>query len=257
MQRTLFVLYASAAYAVFLAVYVWFAAFCGNFWLSQTIDGPVHGNFASAAAIDIALVLLFGLQHSVMARPWFKEKWTRMVPQPIERATYLWFSNTALAALIWFWQPIDGVLWNVSNPIGRAALWTLFGLGWLGVPAVTYLINHFDLFGLRQVQLHRQGKPYELLPFRTPSVYAHVRHPLYLAWALAFWATPTMSASHALLAATLTAYMVVATVWEERDLAAHFGRQYVDYQRRVPKFVPRLFGKKSAGARIEPAAETV
>lgn len=246
MKRTIFAIYAVSAYLAFLAVYTWFAAFCGNLWLPRTIDGPVRLPPSTAAAVNLGLVLMFGLQHSVMARPWFKQTWTRIVPQPIERATYLWFSSVALAALIWFWQPIDGVLWNVSNPAARTGLWGAFALGWLAVPGVSYLINHFDLFGLRQVWLHWQRKPYESLPFRTPFLYARVRHPLYVAWALAFWATPTMSLGHALLAASLTAYMVVAVVWEERDLVAHFGREYLDYQRRVPMFMPRIRSTRKA-----------
>lgn len=175
-----------------------------------------------------------------MARPGFKRVWTQLVPEPIERATYLLASNIVLMAAMVFWQPLPGVVWEATNPAGRTAMWLLFAGGWLMVPAVTLLINHFDLFGMRQVWLHVRQQPYEALPFRTPLVYGHVRHPLYIGWALAFWATPTMTAGHALLAATLTLYMVAATFVEERDLVAHFGETYEDYRRRVPRFVPRL-----------------
>lgn len=257
MARLLFLLYGLLSYLLFLIVYTATACFFGNFGLPRTIDGPVRCNLATAIAINAGLVLMFGAQHSVMARPKFKQLWTRIIPQPIERATYVLFSTAALALLVWFWQPIDGVLWNVTHPAARSALWALFVLGWLAVPGVSYLINHFDLFGLRQVWLHWHGKPYKSLPFRTPSLYARVRHPLYVAWALAFWTTPTMTVGHAFLATLLTGYMVVAVIWEERDLIAHFGEQYLDYRRRVPMFVPRPFSRRTSDTSGNTAPESM
>ena len=149
-------------------------------------------------------------------------------------------SNIVLVVLMAFWQPLPATLWGIMHPAGRVVMWVLFAAGWLMVPAVSYMINHFDLFGMRQVWLHLRGRRYESLPFRTPLLYAHVRHPLYLGWAMAFWATPTMTVGHALFALALTGYMVVATVFEERDLVGHFGETYEEYRRRVPRFFPRL-----------------
>ena len=151
---------------------------------------------------------------------------------------------------MWQWRGIDAVVWNFQQPLARDLAWALFGVGWLLVPAVSLLINHFDLFGTRQVWLHLRGKPYQSLPFRTPLAYRHVRHPLYIGWAIAFWATPTMTLGHLVFATVLTAYMAVAAVFEERDLVAHFGRQYAEYRRHVPMFLPRLAGRREAAARL-------
>jgi protein-S-isoprenylcysteine O-methyltransferase Ste14 len=247
MQRALFVLYGVICYVLFVVVYAYLAAFFGDFAVPKTIDGPHVGLAPTALVVNVLLVLAFSLQHSVMARPGFKRVWTKIVPQAIERSTYVLFSNAVLALLVWGWQPMDGIIWNVTHPTGRAILWTLFALGWFGVPAVSLMINHFDLFGMRQVSLHWQGKAYESLPFRTPFLYRYMRHPLYVAWAIAFWSTPTMTVGHALLAAVLTAYMAIAVYYEERDLVAHFREEYREYQRNVPKFVPRLGGPVAQG----------
>ena len=184
-----------------------------------------------------------------MARPAFKQVWTRWVPKPIERSTYVLLSCVALGLLVWLWQPLNFVLWDVQQPVARTLLWTLFVFGWLMVPTVSLMINHFDLFGLRQVWLHWQGQAYQHLPFRTPYLYAHVRHPLYVGWAIAFWATPTMTVGHLLFAGYCTAYMALAALIEERDLIAHFGHVYQDYARRVPRYFPRL---KSAAPAAQP-----
>jgi protein-S-isoprenylcysteine O-methyltransferase Ste14 len=241
MKRWFFFMYGAANYLLFFAAYAYFCLFVGNLVLPWTIDRPASElSPALAVGINLALLVAFGLQHSTMARPGFKSIWTRFVPLPIERATYMLASNVVLAAAMAFWQPLPVMLWDIENSVGRAALWVLFAGGWLMVPAVSLLINHFDLFGMRQVWLHLRQRQYEALPFRTPLLYAHVRHPLYVGWALAFWATPTMTVGHALFATTLTLYMVAATFVEERDLVAHFGETYEDYRRRVPRFVPRL-----------------
>lgn len=239
MKRWLYLVYGVAMYAMFLAVYAYFAAFVGNILVPRSIDAPVTSTAAVAVVINLLVVVAFGVQHSVMARPSFKRWWTRIVPQPIERSTYLLAANLATMLMIWQWRPIDAVLWDVQQPLARTALWVLFAAGWLAVPAVSLLINHFDLFGLRQVWLYFQGKPYTSLPFRTPLAYAHVRHPLYLAWAIAFWATPTMTLGHLLFAGSLTVYMALAACIEETDLVAHFGHHYRRYRQHVPMFVPR------------------
>jgi len=238
MQRSIYLAYGVACYLMFLATYAYFAGFVGNWFVPKSIDSGVAGSFILAVIFDLALLVLFGLQHSVMARPAFKDVWTRFVSAPIERSTYLLFSNLALIVLMILWRPIDIVIWNVQHPAGWWLLTALFAAGWLLVPLVSLMINHFDLFGLRQVWLHWQGQPYTPLPFRTPLAYGWVRHPLYIAWAIAFWATPTMTLGHLIFASVLTGYMVLASKIEERDLVAYFGPQYESYRRRVPAFIP-------------------
>ncbi len=239
MIRIAFFVYGVFCYLLFLAVYAALAVFFAGWPLfGKTVDGPVVASTGWALVVNAGLVLAFGLQHSVMARPGFKRLWTRVVPQPIERSTYLLASCVALAALMAWWQPIGTVVWNLPAGPARWVMWMLFAAGWLMVPLVSLMINHFDLFGLRQVWLHLRGRPYTPLPFHTPLLYSRMRHPLYVGWAIAFWATPTMTVGHLLLAALLTTYMLVAVVFEERDLVAHFGRTYEDYRRQVPMFVP-------------------
>ncbi len=239
MTRVIFFAYGIACHLLFLIVYAWMAAFFAGLPLfPKTVDSPAGAPLGWALAINACLVLAFALQHSVMARPGFKRLWTRLVPQPIERSTYVLLSCVVLAALMILWQPIALVIWDLPAGPARWAAWTLFAIGWLMVPLVTLMISHFDLFGIRQVWLHLQGQPYEPLPFRTPYLYRRMRHPLYVGWAIAFWATPTMTAGHLLLAAALTGYMLVAVVFEERDLVVHFGEAYEEYRRRVPMFIP-------------------
>jgi len=238
MQRLIYLAYGVACYLMFLATYVWLAGFVGNWFVPKSIDSGERGPFAMAAVVNLGLLALFGLQHSVMARPVFKRLWTKLVPEPIERSTYLLFSNLALIVLMWLWRPIDMVIWNVQQPAAWWLLTALFAAGVLLVPLVSLMINHFDLFGLRQVWLYWQGQEYTPLPFHAPLAYGWVRHPLYVAWAIFFWATPTMTLGHLLFASVLTGYMVLASKIEERDLVAHFGQQYEDYRRRVPAFVP-------------------
>jgi protein-S-isoprenylcysteine O-methyltransferase Ste14 len=175
-----------------------------------------------------------------MARPAFKRWWTQIVPPAAERSTYVLFSSLALILLFWQWRPIGGVVWNVDDPALRTVLHAIFAAGWLTVLITTFLINHFDLFGLRQVWLHLRGQPYRPLPFTTPGPYRHVRHPLYVGWLLAFWATPTMTLAHFVFAAATTAYILIAIRFEERDLEDAHGPSYGEYRRQVPMLVPRL-----------------
>jgi protein-S-isoprenylcysteine O-methyltransferase Ste14 len=202
-------------------------------------------------AIDLLLIALFGLQHSIMARPWFKALWTRIVPEPIERSTYVWISNVLVVFLIWQWRPIDVAVWDVSGTGARLAIQALFAGGLLLVPLASLMIDHFDLFGTRQVWLHLRGRPYRALPFRTPILYRWVRHPLYVGWMVFFWASPTMTVGHLIFAGALTAYMLIAVRFEERDLAGVYGEKYSAYRREVPGFIPRLAGK--AGRTPAPA----
>ena len=240
MKRWLFFAYGVLCHLLFLAVYAYFCAFTANLFVPKSIDAPVHLSAGSALLVNLALLLAFGVSHSVMARPGFKAHWTRLIPQPIERSTYVLVSCLVLALLMWLWRPMPAVVWNLENTATRAFMWALFATGCLMVPAVSLMISHFDLFGTRQVWLYLLGRPYEPLPFRTPLLYSRVRHPLYIGWALVFWATPTMSAGHLLFASVLTAYMGLATLVEERDLTAHFGDQYLNYKQSVPRFIPRL-----------------
>jgi protein-S-isoprenylcysteine O-methyltransferase Ste14 len=244
MKRKAFFVYGVAGHLAFLAIYAWFGAFVAGLPVPRSIDTLSSHPVPVAVAINLGLIALFAVQHSVMARPWFKRVWTRIIPQPIERSTYVWVSNALVALLILGWQGVGPVVWDVHHPTARMMLWGLFAAGWVMVPAVSLMINHFDLFGTRQVWLHLRGRPYESLPFRTPALYARMRHPLYVGWAIAFWATPTMTLGHLIFAAALTLYMIVAArFFEERDLVAHYGATYRAYQRRVPMFVPRLGGR--------------
>jgi methanethiol S-methyltransferase len=257
MKRWIFLLYGVACHVLFLVTFAYMAGFVGNWFVPKSIDQPADGPIGSAIAVDLLLLGLFALQHSVMARPAFKEVWTRVVPRPIERSTYVLVSCVVTVLLMWQWRAIGVVVWDVQNGVGRASLIGFFVTGWLMVPAVSLMINHFDLFGTRQVWLYLQGREYTPLPFRTPLLYQRVRHPLYIGWALAFWATPTMTVGHLLFAGVLSAYMVAAAVVEERDLVSYFGDQYEAYQKRVPMFVPSL--KTPVPSEGEPAgkAQTV
>lgn len=239
MRRWSFFIYGVFAHLLFFAVYAYMAGFVGNFGVPKSIDSTPENNVV-AIVIDLLLILMFGLQHSIMARPGFKRVWTRWVPEPIERSTYVLISNVASFILMWQWRGVDIVVWNVQSPVWRGVLWGLFVAGWLMVPSVSFMINHFDLFGTRQVWLYLKGEPYKALPFRTPLLYGRIRHPLYVGWALAFWATPTMTAGHMLFAGTMTLYMVIAARIEERDLVRVYGHLYRMYQDSVPAFVPRF-----------------
>lgn len=238
MQRFMFFAYGVLCHIMFLALYAYMAAFFGNFLVPKTIDSGPAGPVGVAVVVNLLLVAMFGLQHSIMARPGFKSVWTRIVPKPIERSTYVLATCVVTVILMWQWRPIEPIIWHFESGLGWWAMTTLFAIGWLGVPMVTMMINHFDLFGTRQVWLHLRGKEYKPLPFRTPLAYAYIRHPIYVGWAIAFWAAPTMTVGHALLASTLTAYMMIAVLFEERDLIAHFGAKYVNYCERVPRYIP-------------------
>jgi protein-S-isoprenylcysteine O-methyltransferase Ste14 len=244
MRRWLFFAYGVFSHLLFLAVYAYMAGFVGNLFVPKSIDSPADASIASALVINLLLLALFGVQHSVMARPAFKRVWTRIVPEPIERATYVLVANIVTIVLMWQWRAIDIVVWNAENPLLRGLMWCLFATGWALVPLTSLMISHFDLFGTRQVWLHLRGRGYEALEFRTPYLYKHMRHPLYVGWMIAFWATPTMTVGHLVFASVLTGYMVLAAaMFEERDLAAYFGEKYESYRRRVPMFFPRWNAK--------------
>jgi methanethiol S-methyltransferase len=240
MQRIGVFVYGVLSYACFLVTFLYAIGFVGGFAVPRSIDSVAAGRIAVAAAVDLFLLAVFALQHSVMARPAFKRCWTRIVPEPAERSTYVLASSLALLLLFWQWRPIGGVVWQVEHTVGQAVLYGLFAAGWLTVLVTTFLINHFDLFGLRQVWLHLHGEPYRPLGFVTPGPYRHVRHPLYVGWLLAFWATPTMTAAHLLFALMTTAYILIAIRLEERDLGEVHGEKYAEYRRSVPMLVPQV-----------------
>ena len=206
----------------------------------KPIDAEQEVWLGRALLTDVLLLGVFAVQHSVMARPWFKRWWTRFVPQPVERSTYVLLASLALILLFWQWQPIIGVIWNVESEAARYAIWALQGLGWALVLVSTFLINHFDLFGLRQVALHLKGREYTPLGFRSPLFYKLVRHPIMLGFIVAFWATPRMTIGHLLFSVATTGYILVALRFEERDLLHMLGATYEDYRKRVPMLLPRL-----------------
>ncbi len=253
MTRLLALLYAVAAYAVFLLTFLYAIAFVSGLdFVPRHVDKGPDAPLAQALAIDVALLLLFAVQHSGMARPGFKRWWTRLVPPPVERSTYVLASSLVLILLFWQWRPLPAVVWLVDGP-ARVALFALAACGWLLVLVGTFLINHFELFGLRQAWFHMRGLPPDRdVPFVERAFYRIVRHPLMLGFLVAFWAAPTMTLGHLLFALATSGYILVAVRFlEERDLVAHYGETYRDYQRRVPMILPlpRRSARDSGAAR--------
>ena len=237
MKRASIFIYGIACYGVFFATFLYAVGFIGNFGVPKSMDSPRDISLGAALAIDLGLLALFAVQHSVMARPAFKRRWTRIVPESAERATYVLFSSLALILLFWWWQPMGGQIWKVTSPAGVKILYGLYAFGWLLLLYVTFLINHFDLFGLRQVWLQLVGRRYTAVPFVTPWLYRQVRHPLYIGWFTIVWAAPTMTVAHLVFAIGCTAYILFAIRLEEHDLiVAH--PEYLDYRRRVPMLIP-------------------
>jgi protein-S-isoprenylcysteine O-methyltransferase Ste14 len=243
MTRGLYLLFGVLAYLVFFATFLYLVAFVGNCPIVPwAVDRGSASPLPVAILIDGALIALFGFQHSVMARAPFKAAWTRIVPAPVERSMYVLLASLCLIVMFVFWRPIPTILWSVSNPAAAYALWALFGLGWLIVLISTFLLNHFELFGLQQVWNHAEGSEAQVPVFRTPLFYKRVRHPLYSGFVLAFWAIPVMTLGHALLAAGMTLYILIAIRYEERDLVGLFGTDYQEYRRRAGMLIPK-FGR--------------
>jgi methanethiol S-methyltransferase len=238
LKRILFFAYGSLCYLVFFGTFLYAIGFIGNFGVPTTLDGAATGPLGTGIAIDAALLTAFAIQHSVMARKWFKEWWTRIIPTPIERSTYVLFSSVALILLFAFWRPLGGVIWSIEDPAARFVLRALFAFGWALVLFSTFLINHFDLFGLRQVWLYLLGRPSDPMRFTTPGPYRMVRHPLYVGWLFAFWMTPVMTLAHLLFSVATTAYILLAIQFEERDLVREHGDKYEEYRRSVPMLIP-------------------
>jgi protein-S-isoprenylcysteine O-methyltransferase Ste14 len=230
--------YGAVSYLAFVVSFTYAIGFVGNVVVPKGIDTPPYGPLPEALLVNLLLLGLFAVQHSVMARKGFKQWWMRIVPEPIERSTFVLASSLVLGLLLWKWQPIDGWLWTVQQPAARFALQALFWLGWVIALSSTFMINHFDLFGLRQVYLRLKGEPYRPLPFVKVALYRFIRHPLMLGLLIAFWATPDMSYGHLLFAVATTGYIFIGIWLEERDLRRMHGAEYEQYSREASMLLP-------------------
>jgi protein-S-isoprenylcysteine O-methyltransferase Ste14 len=230
--------YGVVSYLVFLVAFLYAIGFVGNVLVPKSSDTGLETSFTTALIINIVLLGLFAIQHNLMARPWFKKRWTQIIPHSVERSTFVLFASLLLILLYWQWRPMTGVVWNVENGVGRVALQALFWIGWLTVLLSTFMINHFDLFGLRQVLLHLRGQDYRPLEFKTSGLYKLVRHPLMLGFIVAFWATPVMTIGHLVFAIVTTVWILFSIQLEERDLIKFHGEEYKKYRDETSMLVP-------------------
>jgi protein-S-isoprenylcysteine O-methyltransferase Ste14 len=246
MRRLILLIYGVTCYAMGLASLVYMIGWLGNVVVPRSIDSEPAGSVLKAVLMNVGLFAVFAVQHSVMARPAFKTWLTRFMPESAERSTYILFSGLALVLLMVFWQPMGMNVWDVQNSVGRIMLYSLYGLGWVILVGSTFVLNHFDLFGLRQVWLNFRNRPYTHLNFATPGPYRFVRHPIYVGWIMLVWAAPTMSAAHLAFALATTVYIVIAIQFEEKDLISIHGDTYTEYRRRTPMLIPSVL-KPAAG----------
>jgi protein-S-isoprenylcysteine O-methyltransferase Ste14 len=246
LQRIGVLFYGAVCYVIFFATFLYALGFVGDFVVPKSIDGSPSDPLWIALGVDLGLLGVFAVQHSVMARPAFKRRLARFIPEAAERSTYVLLSSLALLLLFWQWRPLGGSVWQLEHPLAVASMYVGFGFGWLLVLVTTFLINHFDLFGLRQVWLYFRGQPYRTLRFVVPGPYRIVRHPLYVGWLCAFWFTPSMTVTHLLFALATTSYILIAIRFEERDLIAVHGSDYLRYREQTPMLVPRLTSKDDA-----------
>lgn len=240
MQRVWFSLYSILSYLVFLATFLYAVGFLANAPLPKTIDSGQGMETANAVIINLLLLTVFAVQHTLMARPWFKQWWTQYIPEPVERTTYVMLSSLCLILIFSCWQPMPTQVWSIDMVFFSYLIWGVYALGWVVVLISTFLINHFDLFGLRQVYLYLTDRPYTHIAFKQVALYRVVRHPIMLGFIVAFWATPQMSQGHLLFALVTTAYILIAIQFEERDLRRHIGEQYDEYRQQVSMIVPGL-----------------
>lgn len=256
MTRLTVFLYGAVCYLIFFATFAYAIGFVGNVLVPKSIDSGTPGAFWPSLLINLGLLGVFGIQHSVMARPGFKRWWTKLVPKPIERSTYVLFASVALILLFWQWRPLPEIVWSVEHQAGRTVLWSLFGLGWGLVLVATFMISHAHLFGMRQVYDYLNRRHLWEPGFQTPGLYGHMRHPIMTGFFIAFWATPDMTVGHLIFAIVTTSYILVALKLEEHDLMAAFGERYAAYRRRVPMFIPRLRSSPAADVLSSKELET-
>lgn len=238
MSRILAFIYGLICYLISLITLTYSVGFIGNFIVSKTLDSYSDTNLINGILIDVSLIALFGIQHSLMARQNFKKWWAKIIPDPIERSTYVLMASLTLLLLFWQWHSLGGIIWNIQNPIVSNIIYGIFALGWLIVLISTFMINHFDLFGLRQVYLYLRGEEYEYLGFRIPGFYKYIRHPIMLGFVIVFWATPTMTFSHLIFALGTTIYMLVGIKLEEVDMISIYGDLYQEYRQKVSMLIP-------------------
>ncbi|WP_455375234.1 methanethiol S-methyltransferase [Kaarinaea lacus] len=242
-RKFLILTYGATSYALFFAVFNYAILFIGNIFVTPSLDSPGDTNLVEALIINMSLLGAFALQHSIMARPAFKRVFTKIIPAAIERSTYVLASTILLAMIVYFWQPLGGIIWQLTDPAAIAVVYGVFAIGWAILFLATFQINHFDLFGLRQVWLYFRGKPYTQLPFATPWLYRYVRHPLYVGLMIGLWAAPTMTVAHLVFAVLCTGYIFIGAKLEEKDLQKALP-EYEQYQQQVPMFVPAIGTKR-------------
>lgn len=240
-MRAIVMLYGLVTYLLFFAVFLYLIAFVGDIIVPQSVSSEARMDAPLALLINLGLIILWGVQHTVMARDGFKQKIAPIIPQPIERSTYVLASTLVLALLMYAWQPIDGVIWQVETPLAASLLWGVFGIGWVLVLLSTFLTDHFDLFGLRQTWLHLVKKTYTPVNFTESLLYQWIRHPMMLGLLLAFWAIPVMTAGHLVFSLGMTVYILMGIHFEEKGLAASIGADYTEYQKRTARIIPKIY----------------